>query len=210
MSCQQNGDLNCLGIFDFLSRCDRGVASKFDYTLSKHEVLYLGHTRCNRVQTRRVRQESRLMTFTQKLWPKITAPPGGNRKLHVFILWWIAPGRFTIYSSKEVSQVIGPWSELWNSSNPVNIEVWRRIIPRQRRRCRHNSSVQVSYYRQTSGSWSETKLEQLYVSIFPQCHSATSWFTLKQEVLCKSTLHYPTGSKLLTHGHNPDLNSPIY
>ena len=28
----------------FVTRCDRGVASKFDYTPSKHEVLYLRHT----------------------------------------------------------------------------------------------------------------------------------------------------------------------
>ena len=32
---------------------------------------------------------------------------------------------------------------------------------------------------------------------------------MKQEVLCKSTLHYPTGSELLTHDHNPDLNRSI-
>ena len=32
---------------------------------------------------------------------------------------------------------------------------------------------------------------------------------MKQEMLCESTLHYPTGSKLLTYDHNPDLNSSI-
>ena len=43
----------------FITRCDRGVASKFDYTPSKYEVMYLGHIWSNRVQTRHVRQESR-------------------------------------------------------------------------------------------------------------------------------------------------------
>ena len=67
----------------------------------------------------------------------------------------------------------------------------------------------MSHHRQTLVSWSETKPVQLHVSIFPHCHSATYWFAMKQEVLWKSTLHYPTGSELLTHDHNPDLNSSI-
>ena len=45
------------------------MASKFDYTPSKHEVLYLGHTWSNRVQTRHVRQEFRP---DDTWWLKIT------------------------------------------------------------------------------------------------------------------------------------------
>ena len=58
MSSQQDGDINCLEFQLFITPCDRGVASKFDSTPSKHEVLYLKHTRSNRLQTRRVRQDS--------------------------------------------------------------------------------------------------------------------------------------------------------
>ena len=133
-----------------------------------------------------------------------------NRKWHVFILWWIAPRCFKLHSSKEVSQVIGPWSELWHFLNPCKHWGLAKDHPSPKDTMLSLLQCAVSYHRHTSVSWSETKPEQLYVSIFPHCHSATCWFTLKQEVLCKSTLHYPTGSKLLTHDHNPDLNSPIY
>ena len=59
MSSQQDGHENYLKDRYSVTPCDRGVASKFDYTPWKHEVLYLGHTRSNRLQTTHVRQESR-------------------------------------------------------------------------------------------------------------------------------------------------------
>ena len=73
VSSQQGEDINYLKFWVFVTRNDRGVASKFDYTPSKHEVLYLRHISSNRVQTRHVRQESRpddiyteIMTLNQR------------------------------------------------------------------------------------------------------------------------------------------------
>ena len=83
------------------------------------------------------------MTSTQKSWLKITAPPGGYRKWHVFILWWTAPRCFTTKQLKRAQS--SHWIMiriLTFTQGRVNIEVWRRIIPRQRTRCCHNSSVQ--------------------------------------------------------------------
>ena len=42
------------------------------------------------------------------------SPPCWRQEVTNFILCQTAPGCFTIYSSNELSQVIGPWSELWH------------------------------------------------------------------------------------------------
>ena len=82
------------------------------------------------------------MTSTQKSWLKITAPPAGYRKWHVlyFDELFLASSQYTAQKSSVKSLDHGQNCD--NSSRRVNIEVWRRIIPRQRRRCCHNSSVQ--------------------------------------------------------------------
>ena len=59
VSSQQHGHTNCLEFQLFVTPCDRGVASKFDETPWKHEVLYLRHNWSNRLQTTHVPQHSR-------------------------------------------------------------------------------------------------------------------------------------------------------
>ena len=130
------------------------------------------------------------MTSTQKSWLIITAPPAGYRKWHVlyFDELLLAASKYTAPKSSIKSLDHG--QNCVFSSNRVNIEVWQRIILHQRTWFCHKSSVQCPITAKTSLSSSETKPEQLYVSIFAQCHSANYWFAMKQEVLCKSTLHY--------------------
>ena len=151
-----------------------------------------------------------LMTSTQKSLLKMTAPPAGYRKWHVvhFDELLLAALQYTAQMSSVKSLDHGHYFDI--SSNRVNLEVRRRIILRQRTRCYHNSTVHCAVPAKLLSKWSESKPETaLCVNISPQCHSATYWFAMKQEVLCKSTRHYPNDSKLLTYDHNPHLNSII-
>ena len=82
------------------------------------------------------------MTSTQKSWLKITAPPGGNRKWHVLYFDELLLAALNYTAQKSSVKSLDHDQNCDISSSRVNIEVWRRIIPRQRTRCCHNSSVQ--------------------------------------------------------------------
>lgn len=82
------------------------------------------------------------MTATKKLWQKITAPPGGNRKWHVLYFDELLLAALQYAAQKTSVKSFDHGHNCDISSNRVNIEVQRRIIPRQRTRCCHNSSVQ--------------------------------------------------------------------
>ena len=81
------------------------------------------------------------MTSTQKSWFEITAPPGGYRKWHVlyFDELLLAALQYTAQMTSVKSLDQGQNCDI--SSNHVNIDVWRRIILRQTRRCFHKSTV---------------------------------------------------------------------
>ena len=82
-----------------------------------------------------------LMTSTHKSWLKITAPPAGYRKWNIlyFDELLLAALQYTAQMSRDKSLDHGQNCDI--SSNRVNIEVRRRFILRQRRRCFHNSTV---------------------------------------------------------------------
>ena len=82
-----------------------------------------------------------LMTSTQKSLLKMTAPPAGYRKWHVlyFDELLLAALQYTAQMSSVKSLDHDHYFDI--SSNRVNVEVWRRIILRQRTRCYHNSTV---------------------------------------------------------------------
>ena len=141
MSSQQDGDINYLGIYDFITRCDRGVASKFDYTPSKHKVLYLGHIWFNRVQTR------------HPAWWHLHRNHDLKSQCHL-----LATGSDMFYSLMNFSWLL------------YNIQL-------KRAQSSHRTMVRIVTFPQTD---CETDISSI-------------WFATKQEVLCKSTLHYPTG-----------------
>ena len=188
------------------------ITVNFTQHFSKYNSTYIQTIHNNATKYNNLEFNKILFIYsaTQKSWLKITAPPAGYRKWHVlyFDELFLASLQYTAQKSSLKSLDHGQNCD--NSSSRVNIEVWRRIIPRQRTRCCHNSSVQCPITAKLLCPDQRPSLNSSMCQYFLSVIAPPTDSTLKQEVLCKSTLYYPTCSKLQTHDHNPDLNTSIY